>query len=164
MREYAYYREGSKGDSSTISGWQNSVRHNLSLNKSFVKVPREKERFGKGCYWMIDPMVNATLANGVFKKPRAYRKAFITALPTREREEHIMKKAKVENDPVTTMVEKVIMKSDGEVTIQEVIKERVKKIMEMLPREGAEEVEVPAVDTPLTRVKGISIQCDSKLG
>ncbi|ETE59686.1 Forkhead box protein B1, partial [Ophiophagus hannah] len=71
MERFPYYRENTQR-------WQNSLRHNLSFNDCFIKIPRRPDQPGKGSFWALHPSCGDMFENGSFLRRR---KRFKLRLP-----------------------------------------------------------------------------------
>ncbi|KAI4893579.1 hypothetical protein NFI96_021369 [Prochilodus magdalenae] len=70
---YQYVAENFPFYKRSKAGWQNSIRHNLSLNDCFKKVARDEDDPGKGNYWTLDPNCEKMFDNGNFRRKRKRR-------------------------------------------------------------------------------------------
>lgn len=68
-KRFPYFKKGDKG-------WQNSIRHNLSLNECFIKIPREvsssSER--KGNFWALNPSYENMFEDGNYKRRKKIKR------------------------------------------------------------------------------------------
>ncbi|CAM9749857.1 unnamed protein product [Lampetra fluviatilis] len=69
ISKFPFYEKNKKG-------WQNSIRHNLSLNECFVKVPREGGGERKGNYWTLDPACEDMFEKGNYRRRRRMKRPF----------------------------------------------------------------------------------------
>lgn len=68
MTRFPYFRKNQQK-------WQNSIRHNLSLNDCFIKVPRSIfGKPGKGNFWSLHPACGNMFGNGSFlRRPKRFK-------------------------------------------------------------------------------------------
>ncbi|RWS23455.1 Fork head domain transcription factor slp1-like protein [Leptotrombidium deliense] len=85
---YQYLQDNYAFFKGEYNGWKNSVRHNLSLNECFIKLPKNIGKSGKGHYWTIDSTTESIFEEGSCRRrPRGFRrkaqqvKPYVSAYP-----------------------------------------------------------------------------------
>ena len=100
MDLFPYYRQNQQR-------WQNSIRHSLSFNDCFIKVPRSPDKPGKGSFWTLHPDAGNMFENGCYlrrqKRFKSDRKANLNVLhhtrPTDMYNPNNLQKLQLNNSP-----------------------------------------------------------------
>ncbi|KAK4475821.1 hypothetical protein MN116_001075 [Schistosoma mekongi] len=100
MDNYPYYRDNKQG-------WQNSIRHNLSLNDCFIKVPRDDRKPGKGSFWTLHPEAHGMFDNGSYLRRK---RRFKTDFTSTERYCSMKKRSFIEEN-IMTSIKKNLLKN-----------------------------------------------------
>ncbi len=103
IHQFSYYHK-------RWPAWQNSIRHNLSLNDCFIKVPREYGSSGKGNFWKLHPASSEMFKNGSFLR-RRYR--FLHQLPQKPYNEGMTSPTAVHDTSMMTFPPPLIPKQES---------------------------------------------------
>lgn len=103
--------------------WQNSLRHNLSFNDCFIKIPRNTNKAGKGSYWTLHPKAFDMFENGSLLRRRkrfrvqklekellngelaalaSFNRFFITQQHQQQQQTELQHSWHLQTDPMTT--------------------------------------------------------------